>query len=179
MQFKVVNQFGPQWGDVWQSYLGSSRLLQVKEFCSLDGTLSESVFLPSTDEDWENCINDDFMLDMITNLKYARKIQAMNPESVIFGFIIDPKPADIEDAVGLIGFDIIDGDCEISLVTNSDGFPGAFKPQDVSEYGLFDSYEFACGVRDKLRRQYSKDPNAEKCNVWAVYRGSSLVDAEV
>jgi hypothetical protein len=81
------------------------------------------LFSPQTDEDWDNCINEDFKLSLINDLAYAQKISINYQNYEIVGVIINPKcnreviPANHE----LMGYDIIDGYCSVSLLTNWGG----------------------------------------------------------
>lgn len=168
MFYKVVNQFGPRDGEAWVKYLEFSKLYQITDFCSFDSILNNDVFTPSTEEDWNNCINENFKINIITNLAYARRIQSKNSNSRIFGVIIDPS---VNKAYGddLLGFDIIDGFCSNSLLTNCGGFPDIFNTDMINQYGLLNDIKSAYEIRDRLRAKYHNDSHAAECEVWAVF----------
>lgn len=174
MLYKVVNQFGPKAGETWQDYSSWFEAYHLVEFCSLDSMMNDSVFTPETIEDWENIVQKDFMIEMITNLSYARKIHERHPGAVIFGLIIEPDVEDLKENDGLLGFDVIDGYCGNSLITNCGGYPEIFNDEDISKYGLLDDYYNACRIRDELRRQFPECAHARECCVWAIYRVSHV-----
>ncbi|MEZ4617435.1 MAG: hypothetical protein R2867_18255 [Caldilineaceae bacterium] len=72
MFYKVVKQFKKE-DDIeqWQAYINFSGLGQIEAFCSLDGMHNHSLFTPESVEDWHNCVNEDYKIEMITNLDYA------------------------------------------------------------------------------------------------------------
>ena len=171
MPYKVVRQFGPQNGTAWTRYLEWSKLNQITDFCSLDSILNNSVFTPSTAKDWDNCVNEDFKTDLITNLEFALHVQRNALQSRIFGVTIDPRSAPSHEHFDqFLGYDIIDGYCDVSLLTNCGGFPDVFSNDLINQFGLIGDITIAYEVRDNLRNKYSTDSHAKACEVWAVYR---------
>ena len=61
MYYKIVEKFGPENGDRWERYL-DCRGLDLIKFDSVDGVLRPDLFEPESNEDWKNCVNEDFKL---------------------------------------------------------------------------------------------------------------------
>ena len=170
MVYKVVKQFKKE-DDIekWHPYMNFSGLNQIEAFCSLDGMLNYSLFTPDSVEDWDNCVKEDYKIDMITNLAYAKAVAERYPGAHIFGLIIDPQQAETPREGQLLGYDILDYDYAISLLTNCGGFPDLFDNSRINRFGLLDDLAEAYAVRDKLRVGYANDPHAGACEVIAVF----------
>jgi hypothetical protein len=168
MYYKIVERFGPEHKDKWQSYI-QWRGLDLTAFDSVDGILRPDLFMPESKEDWDNCVNEDNKLNLITNLDYARKILGRYEDSVIVGVEIELEEGyGPED--GFLGYDIIDGYCDISLVTNWGTDEEDLLSEHVMTNGLIGDLNRALQIRDTLRKEFPEDAHAENCEVWAVYR---------
>ena len=71
---------------------------------------------------------------------------------------------------GLLGFDILDGDGGVSLITNWGTDEEGVIDRQVSPNGLIVDLVSALALRDRLRRDFSEDPHAAECDLWAIYR---------
>jgi hypothetical protein len=169
MLFKVISQFSKDDNNSWENYIEFSHLDQITDYCSLDSLLNYSVFTPESKEDWENCVNENSKLDMITNIDYARKIAANHPGSKVLGIVINPGNTGMDFPERLLGFDILDGDFSNSLLTNCGGFPEVFSNEAINRYGLIGSMDQAYKIRDQLRIRFHGDGHAQNCEVIAVY----------
>lgn len=170
MVYKVVKQFKKE-DDIekWHSYMNFSGLTQIEAFCSLDGMLNYSLFTPQSVEDWDNCVKHNYMIDMITTIEYAKVVAARYPGARIFGLIIDPQKTEMPKEGQLLGYDILDYDYAISLLTNCGGFPDLFDNSRINRFGLLDNLTETYAIRDKLRVVYADDPHASACEVIAVF----------
>jgi hypothetical protein len=168
LYYKIIEKFGPENGEKWQNYL-EWRGLELKSFDSVDGILRPDLFIPESKDDWRNCINEDYKLNLITNFDYARNILDRYEEPLIVGVDIE-----LEDGYvprdGFLGFDIIDGYCDISLVTNWGTDGEDIISKHVMSNGLIEDFDSTLRLRDRLRDDFSEDAHAEACEVWGVYR---------
>ena len=168
MYYKVVEKFGPQAEDRWQSYL-DWRGLNLNSFDSVDGILRPDLFEPESEEDWRNCINEDYKLSLITNFDYAQAILERYDNAVLVGIEMELEEGYVPK-VGLLGFDIIDGYCEVSLVTNWGTDKESIIENYVMSNGLIGNLSQALQIRNLLRKEFSEDSHAQNCQVWAIYR---------
>jgi hypothetical protein len=166
--YKVVEPFGPESGDAWTSYINWTHQATMERFDSADGMLREDCFEPQTKEDWKNCVNENFKLNLITNLEYARTIQGRNQGSVIVGVDIELESGYREDK-GLLGYDIVEEYCHISLITNWGTDGDEFEKIEFKRNGLIGELNEALALRDTLRANYPGDSHASNCHVWAIY----------
>jgi hypothetical protein len=184
MNYMILKKFGPHnktcdeasKGEIcknWEDFAKWSGLELCKEYYSLDGLTRTRMFNPETEEDWQNCINDDFKIDIITNLEYALKVIHKYPDSEIVGVIEEPvsKFFDVPAGHILVGYDILDGYNDVSLLTNWGGNDCMAKIK-LNDLALLDSLEEAYTLAERLRKDFATDPHACNCQVWAVYKVS-------
>lgn len=174
MFYKVVKQFKKE-DDIeqWREYISFSGLVQIEAFCSLDGMFNDSLFTPESIEDWDNCVNEDYKIDMITTLDYAKVIAEKHPGAHIFGLIVDPQQTEMPKDEQLLGYDILDYDYSTSLLTNWGVFPDPFDKSRINRFGLLDEAAEAYAIRAQLRVNYADDSHAGACEVIAVFDVSS------
>jgi len=116
MYYKIIEKFGPQNIDRWRSYL-AWRGLNLTCFDSVDGILRPDLFEPKSREDWDNCVREDFKLGLISNLDYAKKVLEKTSHSALVGVEIE-LDENYSPQDGLLGFDILERECQISILTN-------------------------------------------------------------
>jgi hypothetical protein len=167
MLYKVVEKFGPFSGEAWQSYI-KWRKFEFSSFDSADRMMRPDVFEPSSVEDWDNCVNEDYKFNFITNIGYAKKIQKKYPNSEIIAVDIELETErDIKE--GFLGYDIIDSYYDISFLTNWGVEDLEFINSKLQKNGLISDWKTAIKLRDELRFKYSEDIHADECSVWAIY----------
>ena len=86
-------------------------------FDSIDGILRPDLFSPQFHEDWANCVNENFKLSLITNPNYARKILHRYHNADVVGVETELDEAYVPKVL-LLGYDIIDEECSILVITN-------------------------------------------------------------
>jgi len=169
MLYKILKPFGPSAGAEWEDYLSWIHHQHLTSFESIDSMLRDECFEPETEEDWANCVNEDFKINFINNLPYAQKIRDRNPGSEIIGMDLDVDENYIPKD-GFRGFDILDEWLAVSLITNWGKDEPVFETVHFEPNGLISSLETAIDTRDMLRSKHSEDPHARNCQVLAVYR---------
>jgi hypothetical protein len=167
MYYKIVESFGPLDSDKWRSYI-QWRGLDLTGFDSVDGILRPDLFMPESKEDWHNCVNEDNKLSLITNHDYARKILDQHNKAVLVGVDIELEEGYIPKD-GFLGFDIIDGYCDISLVTNWGTDEEDLISEHVMTNGLIGDLDRSLLIRNRLRKDFPEDAHAQNCEVWAIY----------
>ena len=88
MYYKIVESFGPRDGDRWQSYLAWRGLI-LNSFDSVDGIIRPDLFEPESDEDWQNCVIEDYSIGFITSLDYAKGVLDRHANAVLVGVDIE------------------------------------------------------------------------------------------
>ncbi|MDW6017139.1 hypothetical protein SBW85_05055 [Vibrio plantisponsor] len=168
MYFKIVEQFGPESGDSWNEYL-EWRKISFERFDSVDSMMRPDLFEPKTSKDWDNCVNEDYRLNLLTSLDFAKASAREHSNYEIVGVEIELEnsPSEVE---GLLGFDIIDSYCATSLLTNWGIDDLGFINEKLGNNGLISNFSDAKALRDRLRSEFWEDSHAHECSVWAIYR---------
>ena len=167
MYYKIVKKFGPEDGYNWERYI-RWRGLNLVKFDSVDGILRPDLFTPESMEDWRNCVNENFKLNMITDLEYAHRILKRYEKSILVGVEIEIQEG-YTPGSGILGFDIIDGYCDVSLITNWGNEKNDLVDKYVMSNGLIINIDKAVEIRNKLRNEFDEDSHAKGCQVWAIY----------
>ena len=168
MHFKVIEQFGPDDKESWNSYI-SWRGLDLKTFDSIDAILRPSLFEPESAEDWDNCVYEDFRTNLISNFSYAKQIYQNFTNAALVGVVPDID-SDYESQENLLGYDILDGYSEVSLLTNWGADEDDVFSKLVRQNGLIHDLNKCIEIRDILRNQFGEDSHACGCSVWAIYK---------
>jgi hypothetical protein len=171
MYYKIIEKFGPEDGKRWGDYL-KWRGLHLTKFESVDGVLREDLFEPKIDEDWQNCVQEDFRISLITNLEYAKKIQQLHEKAEVVG-IDFPEDAEYQASPGLLGFDVLDSHWDVSMLTDWGTDEEGIFSHLLMENGLLGDLTEAFRIRDILRCQFPDDHHAQECHVCAIYKISS------
>ncbi len=90
----------------------------------MDSILRPDLFIPNSQEDWDNCLQEDSKTSFITNIDYAKKVLLKHPNAAIVAVDIN-IPDNYIARENLAGYDIIAGGYGVSLLTNwgYDKFP--------------------------------------------------------
>jgi hypothetical protein len=171
MNYVIREKFGPG-SDNWREYAAWAGLQDCEAYYSLDNGMRKSLFVPESPEDWKNCINADYQTNILTNLEYAKKIINKYPNAEIIGLIENPRSDKITPSPGhlLLGYDIIDAFCGVSLVTNWGNGNDEIKYYKCNKFALLDDLNTARRFKKILLEKYPKDDHVANCEVWAVYK---------
>ena len=161
MLFTLVDSFGPASGEAWTSYL-AWRGLPLSRFESIDGILRPSLFRPETTEDWAQAVIPHYFSD----LACARKKQANIGKGDIVGLNFETHDESHPD---LLGFDLIDGHHDVSLLTNW-GNDMDLINQALSPSGLVPELRVICAIQKELIRHHGTDGHVEGCRIVSIYR---------
>ena len=169
MLYKVVEYFGPNSKDKWDNYIEWSGLNWLKSFDSVDGLLRPSLFEPHTEEDWANCVKENFIINYINNVDYALEIYNTCENGILVGMDLI-RNAEYMPSKDIIGYDILDECNDISLLTNwgkSGDYP--YDRKVIKENGLIKDKDTSIQIRDQLRQMLDGDHHSKECKVWAIY----------
>lgn len=169
MLYRVLKPFGPGSGKKWEDYVSWIHHEHLESFDSVDSMLRDECFEPETEDDWANCVNEDFRLNFINNLAHARKVRDRNPGSEIVGMDLDFDES-YRPSEEFRGFDILDEWVAVSLLSNWGVDDPFFESVQFESNGLIGTARVAFAIRDKLQQKYADDSHAENCQVVRVYR---------
>jgi len=164
MLYTIVESFGHAGDDSWKNYL-EWRGLNFKRFDSLDGMLRPSLFTPETVDDWDHVVCDNFMIDFMNDRDFAQRAHSRIGAGDLVGFTYEDH--DQEDP-GFLGYDIIDGYSDISLITNW-GNDVEIINRALASNALLATIDDANRIHDYLINNHAKDPHVEDCKIISIY----------
>src|SRR5947207_3145687 len=122
------------------------------------------------DEDWSSIVNENFMLDYHTNLPHLlERAGTTAGRNVLCVYRNPPAPPQPPPGFVFVGYDLVDVFGGVSALVNCGGFPKAFSSQELSQFGLVDSYDRAFRIQRVLREEYPGGEHSN-CHVFAVFR---------
>lgn len=164
MLFTIVKPFSPADGEKWTSYC-EWRGMQFERFDSIDGILRPSLFENPENADWNHIVNESFRLHLITDLQYAERKQTEIGKGEVVALRFNNH--DTSDA-GFLGFDIIDGFCDVSLLTNW-GNDLEFINHSLATNALVPDIKRAQLIHRRLRDEFGEDAHAKGCRIISIY----------
>jgi hypothetical protein len=165
MLYTIIESFSPKDGDRWGSYC-AWRGIKFERFDSIDGLLRPSLCKAPKEQDWPFIVNESFMLHYFVDRKYAEQKRREIGEGDLVGVKFH---AHDESHPGFLGYDLIDGFNDVSLLTNW-GNDGEIVNGSISKTGLIHSRAVIQEVQDELLRSHSNDSHVEECKIVSVYK---------
>jgi len=156
----------------WEKYIKWSRLDQLEEVVSLDGSLCPTVIPETKREYWNHIVNEDFLLNFFIDLDFLKlevaNIRRKNLLCVFRNPASHPSSL-VPEGFEFVGYDLVDKDCSISALTNCGGFPKAFANGELTAKGLLRTHDRGREVQDALQMHYPDEHHAD-CYLWAIFR---------
>ena len=162
--FTIVEPFSPADGKGWESYCGW-RGIKFERFDSIDGILRPNLFQVPDDDDWPHIVNESFMLHFITEYAYAqRKLSQIGRGDLVGVRFEEHEP----EAEGFLGFDLIDGDCNVSLLTNW-GHDIEIVNRYLASNALVPRLDEISEIHAELKREWATDGHVEGSRIVSIY----------
>lgn len=157
----------------WEKYKEWSRLDQVLELVSLDGTLNELTFEPQFETEIEEIvIEENQVTQFFKSIDYVKK-QSMHLDFYnLLAVVKEPKrekQIQLERDFEFIGYDLIEVGGSISALTNCGGFDETFKPKEQNSYGLISDFVRAKETQIELPKNNPNEHHAN-CYLFEVWR---------
>ncbi len=163
--FTIIKPFSPADGEKWNNYC-QWRGMEFERFDSIDGILRPNLFEEPENEDWEHIVNENFMLHLITSLPHARH----KHRQIGKGDMVGLKFEDHDTACGeFLGFDIIDGYCNVSLLTNF-GNDLEFINRSLATNALLTNEDTTREIHRRLEKEFSDDSHVKGCRIVSIYK---------
>jgi hypothetical protein len=166
-------------GPSWTKYIEFSKLTHLTELISLDGSLNKVVFEPDRGEsgDWDFIITDNlFETGLFKSLDYVIKNVKDKERFNLLTVVKEPtqkcEKIEIPD-FEFVGYELLDKDYSTSALSNCGGFNTTFKPSDLNQYGLIDTFAKAYDIRDRLFKNNPMEHHAD-CYVLGLWRHKEM-----
>lgn len=161
----------------WSQFIAWSGLVQLESLLTLDATLCPRAPSPLNDEDWNHNVPMGSFAWCFRDLSYLEHRIADFGAIRILATIRHPMhPCDElrpDDRFAFAGYDILDKETDISLLTNCGPFPRALAPKELSSCGLLPRFSRAAAVRSALELNYPEHSHVPGCEVWALWEMQS------
>jgi len=168
MLFTIVEPFSPANGEKWTTYC-EWKGINFERFDSVDGILRPNLFDTPDDEDWSHIVNENFMLHLITDYPYAQEKHAQIGQGDLVGLSYDYH--DVSDA-GFLGFDIVDGYWDVSLLTNWGNDVESIN-RSIASNALVPDEGAVEEIYKELKQNWGDDSHVEACRIVSVYNPSA------
>ena len=169
--FTIVEDFGPSDGEAWTHYL-EWRSIHFERFDSLDGMLRQSLFTPESIDDWDHVVCRNFMVSYLKDFDYAQQVQLRIGAGSLMGFSYSEHD---ESDEGFLGYDIIDGYCDISLLTNW-GNDVEMVNRALGSNALVPTLGQVESIHAFLTSHHGDDNHVKDCRVISVYSTHPMRD---
>lgn len=170
--FTAYQRFGPWNGESWNNYIEWSGFHHIRELVSTDQMLCPAILDKLNDTDWQYNIHADNKVYFFHDIEYLKRRIIFDPSRHNILSITErpnsPIVADVD--FEFCGYDILDSDDSISVLTNCGAFPGVFEPSEVNKYGLLDDLSRSLEIAAHIRKAKPEDPHCGDCRVWALCR---------
>ena len=164
MYFSIVESFGPNCKG-WQKYL-AWRGVGLSSFESIDGMLRCPLFdSPKTTSEWTHVVNENCMNHLITDYNFALNMLSEIGAGDLVGIKLNQHLLSHQN---FLGFDLIDGLFDISLLTNW-GNDIAIVNQHLGSNGLIKDLTIIQGIKEHLLGEYSHDGHVPGCQIVSIY----------
>ncbi len=173
--FTAAKKFDPSLGEEWVKYYDWANIPQLREIISLDTTHQPQELRELTDSDWQYNIHQDYLIAFFWDLDYLlQRFASVRGEVNILAVCLEPSfevRETLQDSrFEFQGYDLLGEG--MSAINNCGGFAEAFQPSDISEVGLFSTYDFARAVQKRLRELYPSEGHADG-ELWAIWKMTS------
>lgn len=170
--FAACQKFDPRCGDTWSRYIEWSGFRHIDELVSADSMLCPSLIDSYVDADWEFNIHADNRVYFFHDHEYLKRRINYDPSRHnILSLIERPTltPAAI-DGFTFCGYDILDSDDSISVLTNCGAFPSIYTADDINRFGLVTDLLRVAKIAETIRETNANDHHCCDCRVWGIAR---------
>ena len=164
MLFTIIESFSPKDGDAWTKYC-AWRGITFERFDSIDGILRPSLFNPQNDADWHHVVAEDFMNRFIKDIDFALATYQVIGQGDLVGVRFN---AHDERDDRFLGYDLIDGYCDVSLLTNW-GMDKERVNRSLAPNALVPTFDSVRAIQEELTKTTGTDSHVKGCRIVSVY----------
>lgn len=156
----------------WHGYQTFSGFQHIEELVSADAILCADLIEELVDEDWQYNVHADGRVTWFTDLAYLLHRIDFDPTlHNLLALSEDPHATPSPpDGFMHCGYDILDSDDAVSVLTNCGQFPSIFAPSLVNCYGLVPELAVAEQIAETIRSAFPDDYHCLDCHVWEIAR---------
>jgi len=144
--------------------------MHFERFDSLDGMLRKSLFTPESIKDWDHVVCENLMISYLKDYDYAHQAHVRIGTGSVMGFTFTDHD---EKNQGFLGYDIIDGYCDVSLLTNW-GNDVEIVNRALGANALVPSLAQVESIRAFLTSYHGDDNHVVGCGIVSVYSAAHM-----
>jgi hypothetical protein len=167
--YTVIKKFDPTIGQEWIKYQGWAKIPQLRELISLDHNLRPTELWELIESDWNYNFHVDYFISFFWDLNYVlKRFENIRDKVNVLAVCLEPS-SEVRESFKdrrfeFHGYDLVEtGDS--SIISNDPLFYKAFEINDISETGLFTTYDFARKINNYLQQHFYVYPD-----LWAIWK---------
>jgi hypothetical protein len=168
--YTVIKKFDPTIGQEWIKYQGWAKIPQLRALISVDSYLKPDELWKLIDSDWNYNIQVSYFITFFWDLDYIlKRFENIRAKVNVLAVCLEPssevRESFKDSRFEFQGYDLLDIDHESVIIHNPSYYEKAFKINDISEVGLFTTYDFARNVQKLIHQHFDTDSN-----LWAIWK---------
>ncbi len=168
--YTVIKKFDPTIGQEWIKFQGWAKIPHLRELISLNFFLRPDELWKLIDSDWNYNIHVDYFISFFWDLDYIlKRFENIRDKVNILAVCLEPssevRESFKDSRFEFQGYDLLDIDHESEIIQDPLYYEKAFKINDISEVGLFTTYDFARSVQKLIHQQFETDSS-----LWAIWK---------
>ena len=170
--FAACRKFDLRCGESWSRYIEWSGFRHINELVSTDSMLCPSLIDTLIEADWEFNIHADNRVYFFHDYEYLkRRISYDASRHNLLAITERPTQAPHPiDGFAFCGYDILDSDDSISVLTNCGAFPSIYTADDLNQFGLITDLGRVTKIAETIRDTNAEDHHCCDCRVWGIAR---------
>jgi len=167
--YTAIKKYDASIGNEWAKYYSYVKIPQLRELISLDHNLRPKELWELIDSDWNYNIQVSYFISFFWDLNYVLKRfenirDKVNVLAVCFEPSFEVRESFKDHRFEFYGYDLVErGDS--SIISDDPIYYKAFEINDISEAGLFTTYDFAHNIQKYLDQQFHVG-----CDLWAIWK---------
>jgi len=168
--YTAIKKFDPTIGQEWIKYQGWAKIPHLRELISLDSFLKPDELWKLIDSDWNYNIQVSYFITFFWDLDYIlKRFENIRDKVNVLAVCLEPssevRESFKDSRFEFQGYDLLDIDHESVIIQDPSYYEKAFKINDISEVGLFTTYDFARSVQKLIHQHFDTDSN-----LWAIWK---------
>lgn len=172
--FAACRRFNPSCGERWTRYIEWSGFYHIEEVVSTDFLLCPPLVESLVDSDWEFNVQETNRIFFFRDHAYLKERVQFDASRHNLLALTEVPTHEFEPLAGFTfcGYDILDSDDSLSVLTNCGAFPAIYRPEELNRHGLIGDLVRVAKIAQTIRETHADDHHCRACRVWGIARYS-------